>query len=129
MSTSTSMPMSTPIPVAPTPTVQSVSAPQLPPKAPENDSAPVDDVKIVRMVITLKNKKLEMVQGSDGEWQTVKPKTRIVRKKTSLFGRRRIGNANLYAEMARRKKRFESTAFGRLRRKHRMELHRRNVKK
>lgn len=123
------MPMSTTTPDTSTPVAQSLSASPLPPKAPESDSAPVDDVKIVRMVITLKNKKLEMVQSSDGQWQTVQPKSRIVRKKMTLFGRRRIGNANLYAEMSRRKKRFESTAFGRLRKKHRMELHRRNVKK
>jgi|TARA_B100000767_G_scaffold214312_1_gene201762 hypothetical protein len=122
------MPISTSTPVVPTPVVQSVSAPPLSPKVPQSDSAPVDDVKIVRMVITLKNKKLEMVQGSDGQWQTVQPKPRVVRKKASVFRGRRIGNTKLYAEMSRRKQRFESTAFGRLRKKHRMELHRRNKK-
>lgn len=88
-----------------------------PPKRAESPCENDDNVKLHKIVITLKNTKVVMEKKANGEWKTIESKPK------NIYGRRkRIGNAKLYSEMTRRKKRFESTAFGRLRRKHKMEL-------
>jgi hypothetical protein len=91
-----------------------------PPKHTESNYDHDDNVEMRKIVITLKNTKVVMEKKATGKWQTIKSKPK------NFYGRRkRIGSSKLYAEMSRRKKRFESTAFGRLRKKHRMELHHR----
>ncbi len=108
---------STPAASTPTDTKTSPSPMPAPPKRAESPCENEVKVELRKIVITLKNAKVVMEKKANGEWQTIKSKPK------NVYGRRkRIGNAKLYSEMTRRKKRFESTAFGRLRRKHKMEL-------
>ncbi len=87
-----------------------------------------NDCDLVRIVVTLKDKKIEMVKDSKGVWSDWLPSGKMPQTKKKNPFKRRIGNARLYAEMARRKKRSQSTAFGRLRRRHKKEMYQRSCR-
>ena len=88
-----------------------------------------DACDLVRIVVTLQDKKIEMVKDSKGNWSDWLPVGNTPKTKKKNPFKRRIGNARLYAEMTRRKKRFQSTAFGRLRRRHKQEMYQRSYRR
>ena len=91
----------------------------------KSNSASCDGPETLRKItITLENKKITMVRKANGDWETKQGQNLSTTRQPKLnaAARRLQKRRKLYAEMTRRKKRFESTAFGRLRRQHKREL-------
>lgn len=78
--------------------------------------------EVKRIVVTFKDNKFEIARSVDGNWYTP-DKMPIPKKRAYSYIRRRVGNKKMYTEAAKRKKQRMATSFGRLRRKHRQELH------
>lgn len=110
-----------------------VDTPERAPNRAESAPVSVDDaVELKCIVITLKNQKITMTFLDDGQWNIqednltkdtkAKAVTKHKRPKLNAAARRLYKRQQLYKEMSRKKRRFEGTAFGRLRKRHKHEL-------